>query len=42
MTEWVVATGPRFLAVRREIKERRKPYRNMDLDWLCPLSSETR
>jgi len=42
MTEWVIATGPRFRAVRREIQERRKSYRNMDVDWLCPLSSETR
>ena len=40
MSEWVMATGPRFLAQRREIKARRKPYRQMDCDWLRPPSSE--
>jgi uncharacterized Zn finger protein (UPF0148 family) len=42
MSEWVMATGPRFLAHRREIKARRKPYRQMDCDWLRPPSSEVR
>lgn len=36
MTEWVMATGPRFLARRRDIKARRQPYREMDVSWLCP------
>ncbi len=39
MVEWVMATGPRFLARRHEIKARRRPYRQMDIDWLCPPSS---
>ena len=34
--EWVMATGPRFLARRAEIKARRKPYREMQVGWLCP------
>jgi NAD(P)H-dependent FMN reductase len=36
MSEWVMATGPRFLARRGEIKSRRRPYRAMDVGWLCP------
>jgi multimeric flavodoxin WrbA len=36
MIEWVMATGPRFMANRAEIKERRRPYRSMDVNWLCP------
>jgi hypothetical protein len=36
MIEWVMATGPRFLARRGEIKVRRRPYRKMDVEWLCP------
>jgi hypothetical protein len=36
MIEWVMATGPRFMANRAEIKARRQPYREMDMDWLCP------
>ncbi len=39
MTEWVMATGPRFMARRQEIKARRKPYREMDAAWLRPPSS---
>jgi hypothetical protein len=38
MVEWVMATGPRFLAHRHEIKARRRPYRTMEVDWLRPLS----
>lgn len=34
--EWVVATGPRFMARRAEIKARRGPYRQMDAAWLQP------
>jgi len=34
--EWVQATGPRYLQHRSEIKDRRAPFRDMDLDWLCP------
>ena len=40
MIEWVMATGSRFLTHRAEIKERRKPYREMDVGWLCPPPSE--
>lgn len=36
MVDWVMATGPRFLAQRDEIKARRRPYRQMDAGWLCP------
>jgi NAD(P)H-dependent FMN reductase len=39
MVEWVKATGPRFLARYPEIKERRAPYRKMDVTWLCPPSA---
>jgi NAD(P)H-dependent FMN reductase len=42
MIEWVQATGPRFLAHRQAIKARRKPYRQMDVDWLCPPSADDR
>jgi len=38
MIEWVMATGPRFMANRAEIKERRQPYRQMEVEWLCPPS----
>lgn len=38
MIEWVMATGPRFLANRAEIKARRQLYRELDMDWLCPPS----
>ncbi|MBN1661891.1 MAG: flavodoxin family protein [Anaerolineae bacterium] len=34
--EWVVATGPRFMERRAEIKARRAPYRAMDVEWLAP------
>jgi multimeric flavodoxin WrbA len=40
MSEWVMATGPRFLARRGEIKTRRRSYRRMDMTWLCPPPSE--
>jgi NAD(P)H-dependent FMN reductase len=36
MVEWVMATGPRFMARRAEIKARRRPFRQMEVDWLCP------
>ena len=36
MESWVRATGPRFMARRSEIKSRRRPYRAMDVGWLCP------
>jgi uncharacterized Zn finger protein (UPF0148 family) len=36
MTEWVMATGPRFMARRAEIKTRRRPYRQVEIEWLCP------
>jgi len=38
MEHWVRATGPRFMAQRSEIKELRRPYRAMDLGWICPTS----
>lgn len=41
MEQWVRATGPRFLARRAEIKSRRKPYRALGVDWLCPPATET-
>jgi multimeric flavodoxin WrbA len=34
--DWVVATSPRFLAHRQEIRVRRAPYRAMHLEWLVP------
>jgi hypothetical protein len=40
MTEWVMATGPRFLARREEIKARRRTYRETDIPWLCPMPPE--
>jgi hypothetical protein len=36
MVEWVMATGPRFMARRSEIKTLRQPFRQMDVKWLCP------
>lgn len=36
MHEWVMATGPRFMDLRAEIKARRRPYRKVDIGWLCP------
>jgi hypothetical protein len=39
MIDWVMATGPRFLAHRHEIKTRRRRYRDMEVNWLCPPSS---
>jgi NAD(P)H-dependent FMN reductase len=36
MIDWVIATGPRFLARRPEIKARRQPYRQMKVEWLRP------
>lgn len=38
--EWVMATGPRFVAHRGEIRVRRRPYRQVGMDWLHPPSSE--
>jgi multimeric flavodoxin WrbA len=40
MTDWVMATGPRFLAHRAEIKARRKAYREEEVGWLWPASRE--
>jgi NAD(P)H-dependent FMN reductase len=39
MIEWVQTTGPRFLAHYPQIKDRRAPYRQMDVTWLCPPST---
>ena len=36
MSEWVMATGPRFMELRSEIKARRGPHRKVDISWLCP------
>jgi NAD(P)H-dependent FMN reductase/uncharacterized Zn finger protein (UPF0148 family) len=36
MIDWVMATGPRFMARRAEIKERRRPFRAMEVEWSCP------
>lgn len=41
MTEWVMATGPRFMDLRSEIKARRRPYRKVDIGWLCPPPETT-
>jgi NAD(P)H-dependent FMN reductase len=41
MIEWVMATGPRFAANHQEIKSRRRPYREMDIGWLCPPQTES-
>jgi hypothetical protein len=38
MIEWVMATGPRFMARRAEIKARRIPLRQMEAGWLSPPS----
>jgi hypothetical protein len=40
MVEWVMASGPHFMARRDEIKTRRRPYRQMDVGWLWPPSSD--
>jgi hypothetical protein len=42
MVDWVAATGPRFLARRDEIKNRRRTFRRMEVEWLCPPSSSER
>jgi NAD(P)H-dependent FMN reductase len=39
MIEWIMATGPRFLTHRAEIKERRQSFRDMDVARLRPPSS---
>lgn len=36
MVDWVQATGPRYVAHRAEIKARRTPYHQMQVDWLHP------
>jgi hypothetical protein len=36
MVDWVMATGPRYMERRPEIKTRRSPFRQMDVDWLQP------
>ena len=38
MIEWVMATGPRFMARRAEIKARRRSFREMEASWLSPSS----
>jgi multimeric flavodoxin WrbA len=40
MVGWVMATGPRFMAKRGEIKELRRPFRDVDIDWLRPPVAE--
>jgi len=42
MIDWVQATGPRFLARRAEIKERRQPFRETEIEWLCPPTTDDR
>jgi multimeric flavodoxin WrbA len=42
MIEWVMASGPRFLAQRAEIKARRVPFREMEVEWLCPSGSRAK
>jgi multimeric flavodoxin WrbA len=41
MVDWVMATGPRFMERRAEIKERRRPFRRMEASWLGPPSDGT-
>jgi NAD(P)H-dependent FMN reductase len=36
MVEWVMATGPRFMERRGLIKAKRRPFRDMQAEWLCP------
>jgi multimeric flavodoxin WrbA len=40
MSDWVQATGPRFMARRQEIKERRAPFREAAIPWLCPTGAK--
>lgn len=40
MIDWVQATGPRFLALRAEIKARRAAYRQEPVEWLRPAPPE--
>jgi NAD(P)H-dependent FMN reductase len=40
IVDWVMATGPRFMERRHEIKTRRRPYREMDVAWLSPPDEE--
>jgi len=42
MVDWVQATGPRYMSHRAEIKARRVPYREMQVEWLCPPRSPER
>jgi hypothetical protein len=41
MSEWVMATGPRYMDLRSEIKARRGPHRKVEIDWLCPPPDTT-
>jgi NAD(P)H-dependent FMN reductase len=36
MIGWVQATGPRYMARRAEIKERRAAFRQTAVSWICP------
>ena len=40
--EWVMATGPRYQAHRGEVKARRAPYREKEIEWLHPQPSSQR
>ncbi len=42
MVEWVMATGPRFVTRYPEIKACRRPFRQMEVAWLCPPSAKHR
>lgn len=42
MVDWVIATGPRFMERRAEIKARRRPFRAVQAQWLCPERREER
>jgi len=42
VVEWVIATGPRYQARRSEIKARRAPYREKEIEWLHPCPSSER
>lgn len=38
MVDWVMATGPRYMAKRADIKILRRRYREMDINWIHPPS----
>jgi hypothetical protein len=39
--DWIRSTGPAYLAQRAQIKERQRPYRQMDTWWIRPPRGDT-